>query len=547
MKICIRILCLASLLTCNIHLLKAQTFIVDTIVYNGNPSNRINLVLLGDGYTSAEMVTFRADAQTVANYFLTQQLFLAYRKFFNFFAVEVVSNESGSDHPANANDEPVPPTQPITSVDNYLETTFDVGGTHRCIYTNNAGLVYAVANTNFPQYDIINVIVNTDYYGGCGGDFAVTSMNAASPEVFVHEFGHTFAGLSDEYAYSDPCSPGNLQYINVSQVTDTSQLVWKNWLTTAPIPTPDSTNCNLVGLYEGAQYCSTNWYRPKCNCKMRTLNQALCPVCKEQHIVTMNTLVNYIDAYAPQTASFTLCKSTPQLFTTTTIRTLGGNTIRTQWYVDNVLAVNNDTAFVFDPSGYSTGNHEIKAVAYDTTALVKKPLIPYQVSWNVNVIATSASVPFTINGNVLTSPYTQSTWYVLGSSTPVSTDNIITCTQPGNYYVIGIGLNNCPVSSDTLFVPCVTGIEDNAAHTDGISVFPNPAGKTLTVSGSGLEGAKCSIALLNLLGESVEKKEIALTATEFTTTFNLKNLESGVYFLQINAGNKQLYRKVVKE
>ncbi len=363
----------------------AQIFTVDTIAYNGNPNNRINLLILGDGYMSSEMSTFRSDAQLVANYFFSIPPYNLYRNFFNVFAIEVVSNESGNDHPGTASDEGSG-TQPVTSVDNYLQTTFDYGGTHRCIYSSQGSLVYSIANTNFPMYDFINVIVNTSYYGGCAGGIAYTSMNSSSPEVFVHEFGHMFGNLSDEYAYSDPCNVGTSQNINVTQVTDPNTIVWKNWLTTAPLPTPSGTNCSLIGAYEGAKYCTTNWYRPKCNCKMRSLNQPHCEVCTEQLIYKVSTYVNYIESYTPaNTGTISLCKNATMNFNANVLNSTN-STVRSQWFVDNVLVENNSVNFTFDPSSLSTGMHQVKLVSYDTTLQVRKALSTYQVQWTVDVL-----------------------------------------------------------------------------------------------------------------------------------------------------------------
>lgn len=369
----------------------AQVFTVDTIAYNGNPNNRINLLIMGDGYMSSEMNTFRSDAQLVANYFFSVPPYNLYRNFFNVFAIEVISNESGNDHPGTASDEGSG-TQPVTSVDNYLQTTFDYGGTHRCIYSSQGSLVYSIANTNFPMYDFINVIVNTSYYGGCAGGIAYTSMNSSSPEVFVHEFGHMFGNLSDEYAYSDPCNAGTAQNINVTQVTDPNTIVWKNWLTTAPLPTPSGTNCSLIGAYEGAKYCTTNWYRPKCNCKMRSLNQPHCEVCTEQLIYKVSTYVNYIESFTPSnTGTISLCKNATLNFNANVLNSTN-NTVRSQWFVDNVLVVNNNVNFTFDPSSLSTGIHQVKLVAYDTTLQVRKALSTYQVQWTVDVLPAPVAV-----------------------------------------------------------------------------------------------------------------------------------------------------------
>jgi len=373
-----------------------QTFVVDTIAYGGNPDNRVNFLIMGDGYRAADMAQFRTNATTVSNYLLSTPPFSFYPNFFNVFAIEVISTDAGIDHSGNSSDNACG-TQPVTSVNNYLNSGFDGGssgggGVHRCIYSNQSSLVYSIANTNFPQYDFINVLANTTYYGGCAGGIAYTSVHSSSAEVFVHELGHMFAGLSDEYDYgSTNCNPGTSQNINVSQQTDTSLLVWKKWLTTAPIPTPSGTNCSLIGLYEGAKYCTENWYRPKCNCKMRSLNQPFCEVCKEQLIYKISTLVNYIEDYSPQDPGVTICRNGSQLFTAAVLNSTTG-TVRSQWYVDNNLVVNNGTSFLFDGTNFSEGSHQVKLVTLDTTTLVKKTMNSYQRIWNVTVTPALSTV-----------------------------------------------------------------------------------------------------------------------------------------------------------
>jgi hypothetical protein len=368
----------------------AQTFVVDTLIYNGNPNNRINLLILGDGYTSAQMSQFRSNSLTVANYLLNTPPFNQYKSFFNVFAIEVISAQSGNDHPGISSDNACG-SQPVTSVNNYLQSSFDGGsgggGVHRCIYSNQTSLIYSIANTNFPQYDYVNVLANTTYYGGCAGGVTFTSIHASAAEIFVHEFGHSFGGLADEYSYgSTNCSAGTSQNINVTQQTDTSLLVWKKWLTTAPIPTTNGTNCSLIGLYKGANYCTDNWYRPKCNCKMNALNQPFCEICKEQFVYRISALVNNIEGYSPQNLSPVICRNTPQVFTANVLNSLN-NTVRTQWFVDNVLTVNNNTSFTLNPSLYSNGMHTVKVVTYDTTATSRKTMVSHQVSWNVNIPA----------------------------------------------------------------------------------------------------------------------------------------------------------------
>lgn len=525
--------------------LNAQVFTIDTLVYNGDPSNRINLVIMGDGYTLLDTAQFRTDALSVANYFLSVHPFNQYRNFFNFFSIKVISNDSGNDHPGTAVDEPGS-SHPVTSVDNYLESTFDYG-VHRCVYSNNTGLVFSIANTNFPQYDLVNVIVNTPYYGGCGGSVAFTSMHSASAEVFVHEFGHSFASLSDEYDYGSVCAPGTAQNINVSQQTDTSLLVWKSWLTTAPIPTPAGTDCNLIGLYEGAQYCVTNWYRPKCNCKMRALNQPFCEVCTERLICKIDTLVNLIDEYSPPNNAVTVCKNAAQLFTVTSVKTIP-NTIRTQWFVDNSLVVSNDTSFTFDASLFSAGLHQVKAVNYDTTLEVKKVLASYQQVWNVSVVNPMNGAAFAVAGDTLISPYSQSQWFVTGNSSAISTADITVCSQPGNYYVTGTDANGCSAISDTFFISCtVTASGNMQSHAPDISVLPNPFNNDISIYADGIKQSLYSITISDVLGRVVNNTEVDATGNSFSTKLATVNLNKGIYFLVITSDNFIFSKKIVKE
>ncbi len=573
----------------------AQIFVVDTLIYNGNPNNRINLLILGDGYTSAQMGLFRTNALAVGNYLLNTPPFNQYKPFFNVFAIEVVSNQSGNDHPGNSSDSACG-TQPVVSVDNYLKSSFDGGpsggGVHRCIYSNQLGLIYSISNTNFPQWDYINVLANTPYYGGCAGGVTFTSTHTSSSEIFVHEFGHSFGGLTDEYDYgSSNCTVGTTQRINVSQQTDTSLLVWRKWLTTAPIPTPNGTNCSLIGLYQGAATCATNWYRPKCNCKMRALNQPFCEVCKEQLIYKVSVLVNPIEGYSPQNLSPQICRNTPQLFTTTILNSLN-NTVRTQWFVDNVLVRNNSLNFTFDPALYADGAHTIKAVAYDTTSMAKKTLISHNVTWNINLapllevntsqtnvtcnggnngtataITTGGNTPYTYNWSSGGTGAT-TTNLAAGTYMVIVTSNGTTCTDTASVTITEPVLLTASISANGSTEICqgdsVT-LTSDTAHT----YLWNNGGTTqsITVTDSGnyfvtindVNGCSATSAAIHVvvhplpatgitsdhattfcLGDSVILTSVAASSYVWNnneTTQSITVLNAGTYFVKITDVN----------
>ena len=545
MKIKSHLLLLALLFFGTVQI-KAQVFKVDTLLYSGDPDNRINLVIMGDGYTISDTTLFRTNAMSVVSYFLSTPPFNKYSNFFNFIGIEVISNESGTDHPGNAPDETIPLNQPINVADTYLETSFDYG-LHRVVSSNNLGLIYSVANTNFPQYDIINVIVNSPYYGGSGGGIAFTSMDVAAFEVFMHELGHSFAELSDEYEYgSSNCNPGNSQLINVSQETDTSLLVWKNWLTTAAIPTQPGTDCNLIGLYPGAYYCPVNWYRPKCNCKMKFLNQPYCEVCAEQIIYKINSLVNLNDDFSPQDTTLTICNSDVQLFTVTQVKS-NPNTIQTQWFVDGIPVVNNDTAYTFDASLFTIGMHQVIAESYDSTYEVKKALTAYRKIWDVNVVDPLNDIAFTINGNDLVSPYTQSQWYIVGDTIPVGSTDVLNCNQAGNYFVTGLDTNGCFATSDTISTACTTGINNIQGTNAEIQIVPNPFRDVVNIYATGLKPSSYHISVTNVLGQILERKEMKITQDPFHLELTTGELQSGIYFLIIKNEDSSYCKKIIRE
>ena len=103
----------------------AQVFPVNTILDNGTPEKRIKFVFLSDGYQESELTTFVTQVQAIKDSFLLHTPFKEYRNFFNFYAVEVPSVESGADHPGNASDENVFNPQPVLEVNTYFNSTFD--------------------------------------------------------------------------------------------------------------------------------------------------------------------------------------------------------------------------------------------------------------------------------------------------------------------------------------------------------------------------------------------------------------------------------------
>jgi hypothetical protein len=255
---------------------KLETFV---ILNSGKPENKVDIVILAEGYTAEEMEKFKEDAKRVTQYLFEEEPFKSEKEKFNVSAVLTPSLESGTDIPG----------ENIYKNTRFNSTfyTFDVS---RYLTTSDMKNILDAAAV--VPYDHIYVLVNSDRYGG-GGFYnflsVCTADNSLTKEVFVHEFGHGFAGLGDEYynsevAYEDfynlkvePWEP------NITTLVDFGSK-WKSMVDeSVEIPTPRSAKYNnTIGVFEGGGYMSKGIYSPFIDCRMKSNNaKGFCPVCAE--------------------------------------------------------------------------------------------------------------------------------------------------------------------------------------------------------------------------------------------------------------------------
>ena len=350
--------------------MKAEVFDLDTITYNGNPNNRINLVYMGDGYTISEQDKFIADVTHANAEVFNTSPYSEYSNYFNVFAIKVISNESGAKHPNTASDCPTDSNYiPTSDPDNYFGSSFDRGGIHRLLTISNWDGYYLTLADNLPQYDEVVIMVNTPHYGGSGGTAAVASAHTSSPQLVIHEFGHSFGELGDEYDYGT-CRGG--EGPNYTQETDRNLIKWRFWIEDeTPIPTPEGQYCNTIGLYEGAHYCDTGSFRPKCNCMMRSLFQPFCEVCIENTIQVIHNNVQLIESHTPDIDTIDLCDSVTDPTFTTEIVNNTPNTIRTTWLLDGEIVASGATQYTLFGDPLSPGFHQLIFEAADTTESIK--------------------------------------------------------------------------------------------------------------------------------------------------------------------------------
>ncbi len=292
------------------------------ILKNGSPENKVDFLIIGDGYTSAEQQKFERDARRLADILFSTSPFKEHKKDFNVWGLCPAASESGISRPSTGFYRSSP-----------VGCSYDAFGSERYVLTYNNKAFRTIAS--FAPYDFVEILVNNRTYGG-GGIFNLYGTVAAdsvwAPYIFVHEFGHHFAGLADEYytssvAYTAPTVKTEPWEPNVTALFDPKNVKWKD-LTEAstPIPTPWEKEAyekysieyqkkrvrirqenrpeeemdalfqenkehdikslgaekyfGKVGAFEGAVYEAKGYYRPEVDCIMFSRGESFCKVCR---------------------------------------------------------------------------------------------------------------------------------------------------------------------------------------------------------------------------------------------------------------------------
>jgi hypothetical protein len=256
---------------------KGPDYPVVPMMENGPHEKKVDLVFLAEGYRANEMEKFQKDIKRLTDYMFSMEPYNKHKQDFNLYAVLVPSAESGTDIPGKGIYKSTAFNSHFYTFD---EARYLTSKDMKSIHDAAAGAVY----------DQVFVLVNSETYGG-GGFYNYLTLttvdNERSPQVFVHEFGHAFAGLADEYYTSEVAYEDfyNLQVEpwepNITTLVDFDSK-WKSMIAdTVPQPTPRIEKWDgVVGLFEGGGYLAKGIYSPVMDCRMKT-NEApgFCPVC----------------------------------------------------------------------------------------------------------------------------------------------------------------------------------------------------------------------------------------------------------------------------
>ncbi len=249
------------------------------VLDNGDPNKKVDIVIIPDGYTKDEMEKFDSDVQRFMGYFFDCSPYKENKSNFNVWAVNAISQESGTDIPGK-----------YIYKNTVLSASFYTFNTERYLMTFDIRSVRDIAG--LVPYDQIMILVNSPIYGG-GGVYNYYSITSSDDDysdyVVCHEFGHAFGDLADEYWTSDVAVT---DYFNLNvepvqpNITTLVDFVskWKNLVDKGvPIPTPNEKKYyDKVGAFEGGGYVEKGIYRPCFDCTMKSRSRDnFCPVCKK--------------------------------------------------------------------------------------------------------------------------------------------------------------------------------------------------------------------------------------------------------------------------
>jgi len=360
---------LAFCTTCVLVNAFSQHYQVDTLQKTGPLDNRINVVILGDGFTNAEMPKFAAEADKFADFFRATEPYNRYRDYFNFFAIRTPSKQSGVTNPGTAPD--AYPDQPIENKDTFFGATFG-SLIHRSVQLTKPDVLFNLLSTHLPEYDVVAVLVNTPFYGGSGGLAAVFTLHQTANTIGMHEVGHTFGHLSDEYWDNGVFGR---ETANMTANADPATIKWKNWLNTPPI-----------SIYQhGTEGEAALWNKPSNGtCQMEFHNQQLCSVCQEETVERMLQYVNPIEKIEPDTVG-KIDVDVNHIFKLGLLRP-EPNTLRVEWRLNGRLLTTTGTEIDLASEQVSDLS-VLTASVFDSVGLsrrdVAKATRTHSVEWNL--------------------------------------------------------------------------------------------------------------------------------------------------------------------
>lgn len=361
---------------------------VEILIDNGPPSNRIDMVFVGDGYRAEDLNAYEVHVNNAVDAFFSIEPLQSYLPLFNVHRVDVISNESGVDN------------DPVEGIerDTAMNMKFWCSGIERLLCVDTS-LAWAYAN-NVPSTDAILAVANSSMYGGAGYSWAdigtFSGANSSAADVAIHELGHSLADLADEYDYGGPAEypGGEPTSRNASTYTSTEMAgngaKWANWL-----GENDSAWDGFVGTFEGAAYSQYGIYRPTNNSMMRSLGRPFNQPSAEGFIIEMYKIVDPLDDHTPHGIIY----GPEQLFITPIVL---DHAMEIHWYLNSVEIGFEGEVLDLATLALPIGNHTVEVTVVDPTDWVRdeadrEAFMKQTVSWLV--VIDELACPSDLNGD----------------------------------------------------------------------------------------------------------------------------------------------------
>ncbi len=323
----------------------------------------IDLVVVAEGYTKAQLGQFVRDAQNFIDEAFDFYPLDQHMPAWNIHFLSLPSNQSGADNES----------QQGVLVDTRFGANFWCGNTERLLCVKTSTVLSTVAEY-VPQYDEILVMVNSQKYGGAGYGVGIATVSLADAVVNLirHEMGHSFAHLADEYTYGKTAPPSKEPTAaNVTLEAEPSNLKWKHWL-----DNPSDVVLNQgdgVGLFEGGVYVAQGVYRPKKNTIMRAFGQPFGEVNAEAWALSVYEHVDPILSTVPSSGDVSVAVGSSTWFALESL--YSAEEMIVHWSVNGAL-VDSSTEdpfyWLFQPE--SAGVYLISVVVQDDSGTIRRDL-----------------------------------------------------------------------------------------------------------------------------------------------------------------------------
>lgn len=316
------------------------------IIDNGDENNRVNIVFIGDGFAQADQVKWTNHVNQMTQEMFSSDMgqpFGRYKKFFNTYRIDMISEHSGIDlenrnTPLRGDDECVDFRERDChgdwdlihdAIDHYMG---NIPMAMREVAINNGSHFGAI---HHPPHGNINIYA---------------AFNQRTKNIYLHENGHMLGKLADEYVNNDKkelfYTGGEPNEVNVTSTLN--PLKWSRWQGFAQ-PYLENT---VIATYEGARYHGKGIYRPSTNCMMNRYEWTYCAVCREKIIQEIYKIVDPIDSW--EIANSVL-----------TVNVIDSEIFDFEWYVDEQKITHDSGALDLKTLSLSAGSHTVKAVVSD--------------------------------------------------------------------------------------------------------------------------------------------------------------------------------------